>query len=182
MAAIGYIRTSTNKQLIDRQVMQLEAECDEVFVEDGVSALQKNRPVYRKLLETLKAGDVLTVISVDRAYRSVIDALTELEKLHARAVEFRSLSQSFDTRTEEGRLFFTIIVALGDWERRILARRTREGMEAARRRGSRIGRPPLLSLAEVNWARRQRSSKSIRILSLQLGVSEPTLRRALKGR
>ena len=44
MKRLGYIRTSTKKQLTDRQVMALKNECDQVFIEDGVSAVKKNLP------------------------------------------------------------------------------------------------------------------------------------------
>ncbi len=71
MKRLGYIRTSTSKQLIDRQILALENECDEVFVEDGVSAVKKKRPIYEQMIEQLYPGDVLVVSSLDRAFRSV---------------------------------------------------------------------------------------------------------------
>ena len=136
----GYIRTSTGKQLCDRQKMALEAECDRIFIEAGVSA-GKRRPVYEELVAQLKSGDVLVVSSFDRAFRSVIDALTELEKLKAKGVQFVSITQHFDTRTEEGEFLYTVAIALARWERRILSRRTKEGLRAARARGVKLGRP-----------------------------------------
>lgn len=82
MKKLGYIRTSTDKQLTDRQLYQLREICDQVFVEDGVSAVNKKRPVYEQVMEELKAGDVFVVSSLDRAFRSSLDALAELDKLH----------------------------------------------------------------------------------------------------
>ena len=70
MAKLGYIRVSTDKQLIDRQFQQLEEHCDQVFVEHGVSAVAKRRPIYDELTATLKEGDVFIVSSLDRAFRS----------------------------------------------------------------------------------------------------------------
>lgn len=183
MRKLGYIRTSTNKQLIDRQVDQLETICDEIFIEDGVSACGKHRPVYDRVMREIQAGDVFVVLSLDRAYRSVIDALTELEHLHERGAEFYCLQQSFDTRTAEGRLLYTICAALAEWERMILSKRTREGMQAARRRGSVIGRPRKLTKRQIAWAREQIKEASrctsIAELSGKLDVSSQTLRRAL---
>lgn len=141
----GYIRTSTGKQLCDRQLMALESRCDAVFIESGVSAARKNRPVYDELFGQLKSGDTLMVSSFDRAFRSVIDALTELEKLKAKGVEFVSITQHFDTRTEEGEFLYTVAIALARWERRILSRRTKEGLRAARARGVKLGRPKKVS-------------------------------------
>jgi len=82
MKYLGYIRTSTKKQLTDRQVLALKNECDQVFIEDGVSAVKKTRPVYNNVIKQLKSGDVFIVSSLDRAFRSSLDALSELEKLH----------------------------------------------------------------------------------------------------
>lgn len=137
----GYIRTSTGKQLCDRQLLALEAECDRIFIEAGVSAARRKRPVYEGMVAQLKSGDVLVVSSFDRAFRSVIDALLELEKLKAKGVQFVSISQHFDTRTEEGEFMYTMAIALARWERRILSRRTKEGLQAAQARGVKLGRP-----------------------------------------
>lgn len=137
----GYARTSTTAQLCDRQLLALEEQCDKVFIENGVSAASKSRPVYDELMGVLQSGDTLIVSSFDRAFRSVIDGLTELEKLHKNDIRFVSISQNIDTRTEEGELLYTIAIALARWERRILSRRTKEGLEAARARGVKLGRP-----------------------------------------
>lgn len=142
MSSYGYIRTSTDKQVADRQIDQLKNACDKLFIENGVSAVRKKRPVYDEVVDTMNSGDTLVVVSLDRAFRSVLDALSELEKLHARKIQFRSLSQNFDTHTPEGKLLYTVCAALAEWERSILSERTKQGMEAARRRGKRIGRPP----------------------------------------
>lgn len=89
MTKRGYIRTSTDKQLADRQIAQLKALCDEVYIEGGISATRRDRPAYDA---ELRRGDVFVVVSLNPAYRSVIDALIELDKLQARGVEFLSLS------------------------------------------------------------------------------------------
>ncbi len=183
MSKLGYIRTSTDKQLIDRQVNQLEKICDEVFIEDGVSAVKKKRPVYDRLINQLVDGDVLVVLSLDRAYRSVIDALSELDKLHQRNIEFYSLTQNFDTRTPEGKLLYTVSAALAEWERSILSKRTKEGMEAARKRGSIIGRPRKLKPEQVSWAKSMMLINggvgTITQISSALDVSPQTLKRAI---
>lgn len=143
MRKLGYIRTSTDKQLTDRQVHQLREICDQVFIEDGVSAVRKKRPVYEQVMEVLKSGDVFVVSSLDRAFRSSLDALSELEKLHQRGIQFKSLSQNFDTTTPDGKFLYTLAAALATWEREILSVRTKEGLEAAKRRGKTLGRPKI---------------------------------------
>lgn len=182
MRKLGYIRTSTNEQLTDRQVMQLRDVCDEVFIEDGVSAVSKHRPVYQHLLETLGNGDVFVALSIDRVFRSVVDALRELDKLHARGVHFKSLAQNFDTTTPDGRFLYTIAAALAEWERQILSQRTKEGLEAARRRGKTLGRPRKLSEANILEARTRLEAElysSITQVAEYFRVHETTLQRAL---
>jgi DNA invertase Pin-like site-specific DNA recombinase len=142
MAKIGYVRTSTNKQYTDRQIHELKAHCDEIHVENGVSARNKNRPIYRGVVAKLEAGDELIVISFDRAYRSVIEGLTSLDDLTERGVTLCSLSQRFDPTTPDGRLFFTLTIAVGEWEVGINTWRTIQGLKAAVKRGKRLGRPP----------------------------------------
>ena len=141
MKRIGYVRTSTNKQHTDRQVNELKGQCDKVFIEDGVSARKKNRPVYRKVISELKAGDELIVISFDRVYRSVVEGLTSLDHLTERGIKLKSLTQRFDLTTPDGRLFFTIAIAVGEWEVNINSWRTIHGLKAALKRGSKLGRP-----------------------------------------
>lgn len=183
MNKYGYIRTSTDKQLVDRQVLQLKDCCDKVYIECGVSAVKSQRPVYDSLLSILQPGDVLVVVSLDRAYRSVLDALSELDQLHKRNIAFQSLSQNFDTQTPEGKLMYTVIAALSEWERNILSERTKQGMEAARKRGSKIGRPQKLSNSQKEWVRENtaldNTPKKLRELSASLNVSIQTIRRVI---
>jgi DNA invertase Pin-like site-specific DNA recombinase len=141
MAKIGYVRTSTNKQYTDRQINELKSHCDDLHVEDGVSARNKNRPIYRQIVSNLNKGDELIVMSYDRAYRNVIQGLLSLDELTERGVILRSLSQRFDPTTPDGRLFFTIIIALGEWEVGINTWRTIQGLKAAVQRGKTLGRP-----------------------------------------
>lgn len=185
MKKLGYIRTSTDKQLIARQVQQLEKICERVYIESGVSAVKKRRPVYEEMLGELKHGDVFVVLSLDRAYRSVLDALSELDKLHQRGIAFYSVTQNFDTRTPEGKLLYTVSAALAEWERSILSKRTKEGLAAARKNGSQLGRPRKLSNSQVEWARKRLGRKtdfaSIRQLSNIFEVSQRTLVRAIQS-
>ncbi|CAA0114045.1 DNA-invertase hin [Halioglobus japonicus] len=180
---LGYIRTSTDTQITDRQVIKLEEICERVFIEDGVSATSKKRPVYQEVMVSLERGDTFVVSSLDRAFRSSLDALSELEKLHQRNIQFKSLSQNFDTTTPDGKFLYTLAAALATWEREILSQRTKEGLEAARRRGTRLGRPRKLSDDQVAEARRVLEAdfySSITEVAESFRVHERTLIRALE--
>lgn len=182
MRKIGYIRTSTDKQVTDRQCDQLIAVCDNVFIEDGVSAVSRKRPIYEAAIRELQTGDIFIVSSLDRAFRSSLDALKELDKLHLRGIQFLSLSQQFDTRTPDGKFLFTLAAALATWERDILSQRTKEGLQAALKRGKVLGRPRKLSDEQVQDARRKLEAEfysSITEAAESFRVHERTLIRAL---
>jgi len=132
---------------------QLQGLCDQVFIEDGVSVLNAAARFMRRVMGLLERGDVFVVAALDRAFRSSLDALTELERLHQRGVQFLSLSQNFDTTTPDGKFLYTLAAALATWEREILSKRTKEGLEAANRRGKRLSCSPKLNEAQVALAR-----------------------------
>ncbi len=148
---IGYIRVSTPSQITDRQSLQLEAECDALHIE-YVSAVAAERPVFEAVLADLRTGDALVVADLDRAFRSSIDAMLTADALRQRGVHFRILSLRIDTSTAEGELFFTIMASFAQFERRIISRRTKQGLSAARNRGVQLGRPSQLSPETINAA------------------------------
>lgn len=81
-----------------------------------------------------------------------MDALLEVEKLRRPEIEFEIVNLSVDTATPVGELIYTVMVAVSQFERQTLIRRTKEGMVAARSRGKHIGRPPNPFLEEVALA------------------------------
>lgn len=137
---LGYLRVSTHEQCFDRQILGLESLCDCLYVET-LSAGAAKRPVFDEVLRILKSGDALVVWNLDRAFRSTVDAVVTAEKLRARNVGLQIVSMNVDTSTPEGELFYTIMAAVAQFERRLISRRTKEGIEAARERGAKIGRP-----------------------------------------
>ncbi len=175
---IGYIRVSTRAQTTDRQTKALEAECDALHIEH-VSAVADERPVFEAVLTDLKPGDTFVVLDLDRAFRSTIDAMLTADALHQRSVKMRVLSLPIDTTTAEGELFYTMVAAFAGFERRIISRRTKEGLEAARRRGKRLGRPPKLTLPQIKTAYRDLAlgHATCREIAKSLGVSRLTLQR-----
>lgn len=180
MKKIGYVRVSTPEQRHDRQVLGLRELCDELHLET-YSARTAKRPVYEKVVGRLEAGDVLVVWDVDRAFRSVLDAVSEAEKLRARGVHFRIVTLNVDTTTPEGMFVYTLQSAVAEYERRTISRRTREGLAAARARGSRIGRPPTMSADEVRDARARVAVGQTRsAVAREMGVPRWTLSRAIR--
>jgi DNA invertase Pin-like site-specific DNA recombinase len=163
---IGYIRVSTHEQRPDRQIDGLKALCDELHIEQGVSAVAKKRPVFERVLLDLAEGDSLVVWNLDRAFRSSLDAIQTVEKLQARGVQLNIMSLNVDTATPEGRFVYTIMAGLAEMERATLARRTREGLASARLRGIRLGRPRILSAQDILVARGLLEDSSVTVASV----------------
>lgn len=181
MRRIAYARVSTPDQRHDRQILGLADHCDELHVET-LSATSARRPVYEAVLARLQPGDMLVVWDLDRAFRLVIDALSEAERLRARGVHFRIANLAIDTTTPAGIFVYTMLSALAEFERRTLSQRTKEGLEAARRAGKRIGRPRALQPKDVALARHrvEQRGESLRRVARELNVATSTLRRSLR--
>ncbi|WP_299587639.1 recombinase family protein [uncultured Tateyamaria sp.] len=176
---VGYIRVSTERQQIDRQVMQLEECCDVLRIEH-ISAVATERPVFNAALQELRRGDTFVVVDLDRAFRSAIDAILTADQLDQRGVHFKILTFPMNTGTDEGAFVYGILALAAQLERKIIRRRTREGLAAARRRGVRLGRPAHLSDATIreahDWMRD--SGLPCRYVAALLGVSRLTLQRS----
>lgn len=181
MKKIAYLRVSTAEQRPDRQIDGLKDFCDELHVET-LSACHARRPVYERVIKGLQPGDMLVVWDLDRAFRSVVDALTEAEKLRLRGVHFQIANLNIDTTTPAGIFVYTMLSALAEFERRTLSQRTKEGLQAARRRGKRIGRPPTLTERQVHDARHRIESagRSASSVAREIGIPRWTLSRAIR--
>lgn len=181
MKKIAYLRVSTQEQRPDRQVEGLKGLADELHIET-LSATSRCRPIYSEIVGRLEPGDLLVVWDLDRAYRSVVDALTEAEKLRQRGVGLWIVSLAIDLSTPAGHFIYTMMGALAEFERRTLSQRTKEGLAAARQRGQRLGRPTKLTDQQLRHARHQLDTKAgtVRELAEAFNVVPWTLSRCLK--
>lgn len=174
---VGYGRVSTAGQNLDRQRRALEAAgCAKVFLDIG-SGRDAARPELTAARAYLRAGDALVVPSLDRLSRSLADLITLVAELRRQEVGFRSLHEALDTTTPGGRLVFHVFAALAEFIRELIVEGTREGLDAARARGTRLGRPPALSPEQVRHAREllTRPDNTIASIARLLGVSRSTL-------
>ncbi len=150
--AIGYARVSTTGQAdgasLDMQTEKLEAmatvqdlDLSEIIVDAGESAKTLRRPGMARLLDLVDAGDVSAVIvyKLDRLTRSVRDLGDLLERFDRRGVSLVSVSESLDTGTAAGRLVLNVMASVAQWEREIIAERTREALQSMKARGQRVG-------------------------------------------
>lgn len=181
MIKYGYLRVSTAGQSHNRQIDALRPLCDELHIETA-SAVGKKRPVYRALVRRLRPGDSVVIMSIDRAYRSTLEALLEARKFERRGVSFKVVNLNMDTATPEGMYMFQIQAAAFEFERAFLVKRTREGLTAARRRGVRLGRPPKLTPLQLDEARCRLCvpGTTLSAIAAEFNVWPWTLSRALR--
>jgi DNA invertase Pin-like site-specific DNA recombinase len=177
---IGYARVSTTDQNLDAQTDALTAAGAERLFSERVSGAKAERPELDKMLDQLRDGDVVVVTKYDRLARSLRDLLDIVEVIKERGAGFRSLAEDIDTTTPAGELIFHVFASIAHFERRRIAERTREGLEAARKRGRIGGRPPALTpdqKAEV-IRMRDEESRPLREIASLFKVSTQTVRRA----
>jgi DNA invertase Pin-like site-specific DNA recombinase len=119
----------------------------------------------------------LVVPSLDRLSRSLQDLITIVAGLRRRGVGFRSLHEALDTTTPGGRLVFHVFAALAEFIRELIVEGTREGLDAARARGQRLGRPPAMTAEQIHQARDLLTlpRNSISSIARLLGVSRSTI-------
>ena len=178
---IGYVRVSLESQREDRQIDGIRELCDETYVEK-VSGASTKRPIYQKILKKLKRGDTLVVLDLDRAFRSTIDALLEIQAFRKRGIILQMVHLNIDLSTPSGELLYTIRAACDQYERSNLILRTKEGMAAARRRGKQIGRPFALTEKQIVRAYENIVSgkATTKDMALKFGCAKDTLTRGLK--
>jgi len=144
----GYARVSTSEQDSTAQVAALKAAGCEKIYDDNGSGGRWDRPQLQRMIEQLRAGDIVTVWKLDRLSRSVKDFAEFILRLEKLEVGFRSLTESIDTTTAAGRMFAHMISAFSEYERDIIRERTRAGLAVARREGRVPGRRFALNAAQ----------------------------------
>jgi DNA invertase Pin-like site-specific DNA recombinase len=180
---VGYARVSTQDQNPALQLDALKAVgCEKLFVEKA-SGVQRDRPELLAALDYLRAGDSLVVWKLDRLARSLKQLIETVELLESRSIGLRSLTEAIDTTTAGGKLVFHVFGALAEFERSIIRERTKAGLEAARARGKKGGRPPALVAKDLAAAKAMLSDPEITMeeVAKRLRVAPSTLYRHLPG-
>lgn len=174
---IGYARVSTLDQNLDLQKDTLEkAHCEKIF-EDIASGAKSDRSGLQAAIDYCRSGDTLVVWKLDRLGRSIrhlIETITHLEK---KGVGFKSLQESMDTTTSGGKLIFHIFGALAEFERELIRERTQAGLNVARVRGKKGGRPRVMDDKKIAMAKalHQDVNNSIQDICGTLKIKRSTL-------
>ena len=181
MTLYGYARVSVREpedKNLDLQVERLvRAGCamGNIRAEEA-SGAKDDRGGLLELLDLVAAGDTLVVTHIDRLSRGLTYGLQVIEGLHHAGVEFRSLSEDFDTATANGKLQLQMVLAFSEWWRNSIRERSVAGQAKARTEGRFPGRRPVLTEQQREYIREERSNGvSQRELAKRLEVSRWTI-------
>jgi DNA invertase Pin-like site-specific DNA recombinase len=179
MNLIGYARVSTSGQTLDAQLEQLGAAGCAALFKETMSGARSDRPELKKALDALTQGDVLIVTRLDRLARSTRDLLDIVHTIETKGAKLKALTDAWaDTTTPTGKLILTVLGGLAEFERSLIAERTAEGRDRARRAGRRLGRPPKLTTHQRDAALRMRAGGQDNAeIARVLGVSRSTVSR-----
>lgn len=184
---VGYARVSTREQNLNMQVMALEdAGCEKIY-EEVVSGAKADRPILNNLIRQLRPNDVLVIWKLDRLGRSLKDLIILVQQLMESNIGLCSLNDPIDTTTSQGRLIFNIFASLAEFERDVIRERTQAGLNAARARGRKGGRPRGLSKASEATACAAETlykEKKLSVIEIckKLSISKSTLYKYLRYR
>lgn len=186
MALIGYMRVSKSdgSQTTDLQRDALLAAGVDPghLYEDKASGKSEDRPHLDACLKALRSGDTLLVWKLDRLGRNLRHLVNIVHDLTARGVGLKVLTgqgAAIDTTSAQGKLVFGIFAALAEFERELISERTKAGLESARARGRKGGRPFKMTPAKVRLAMASmgQPETSVAALCQELGITRQTLYR-----
>jgi DNA invertase Pin-like site-specific DNA recombinase len=167
---------------LKRQLDALEKYGVDNIYNEKMTGTKRDRPELAKLLDRMTEGDTVVIESLSRLGRSTKDLIELTELFHSKGVNLVSLKEAIDTSTSTGKLLFTLMSAIAQFERDVIADRTREGLNSARARGHTGGRPRAntdnIRKAVKLYHTKQYTVKEIEELT---GVKKATLYRNLKG-
>jgi len=188
-AIYARVSTANNSQDSSMQTRELREYCERrgwkfagEYVDNGVSGTKASRPELNKLMADAhrRRFDAVVVWRFDRFARSVSHLLRALETFRALGIEFVSLSEQVDTSTPTGKMVFTVLGAVAELERSLIAERVKAGLRNARSKGKRLGRPRVVvDAARIASLRAQ--GLSWREIVVETGISKGSAQRAFCG-
>lgn len=181
MAIVAYIRVSSSGQSLEvQQQLVKEFGVDKIFAEK-LSGTTQNRPKLKECLSYVREGDVLVITKLDRLARSVSNLHQIVDELTAKSVGFKVLQQSIDTTSSQGRLMFSVLSALAEFENELRKERCGEGRRLAMNRGVKFGAKQKLTDEQILEMREQRhQGVMIKELMKQYQISKASVYRLLK--
>src|SRR5215469_8776702 len=182
-----YARVSTSEQRVEPQLHALRSyaearglEVASEYLDEGISGAKDRRRALDRLLADARrrAFDVVACVKLDRLARSVHHLTSLAREFQALGIDLVVLDQAIDTSTPAGRLLFHVLGSIAEFERDLIRERTVAGMTSAKRRGARVGRPPIV-LSRSQLVAAVQAGGSLAEVARLLGTSRATARRLL---
>jgi len=175
-----YCRVSTTDQHPEAQRLRLEAAgCSRIFSET-ISSRSTERPELVACLDYLRKGDALVAVRLDRLARSTRELLEIAQGLEERGIDLVVLDQAIDTATPAGKLMFSVLAAIAQFERDLIRERTMDGLARARSQGKTGGRRPTIAGQKAILVKRLASEgQSIRQIAASIEASPSAVHRLL---
>jgi DNA invertase Pin-like site-specific DNA recombinase len=188
-AIYARVSTANNGQDSSMQTRELREYCERrgwkitgEYVDEGISGAKDSRPELNNLMADAhrRRFDAVVVWRFDRFARSVSHLLRALETFRSLGIEFVSFSEQMDTSTPTGKMVFTVLGAVAELERSLIAERVRAGLRNARAKGKTLGRPRVaVDAARIGALRAH--GRSWREITAELGISKGSAQRAFCG-
>jgi len=178
----GYARVSTQEQNLDRQLDILKDSGAEEIIKEKITGTKADRPELNRLLDKLRKGDIVLIADLTRLGRSTKDLFNLVEQIEKKGANIKSLKESWlDTTTPQGKLMFTFMAGISQFERDLISQRTKEGLEAARARGKKGGRKPKLDVSKKKAIYQLYEQKKISVKDIcdMFKITKPTLYKSI---
>lgn len=180
---IGYKRVSTQNQKLDRQTDLLNEYGVERIFEEKVTGTKRERIELNKMLDILRPNDIVIVTDLTRLSRSTKDLFDIVSIIESKGSGIKPLKESWlDTTTPQGKLLFNIFAGLSQFERDLIAERTKDGLASVKSRGTKLGRPNKFNDKKETILNMYNSNDySINEIITATGISKTSLYRLVKG-
>lgn len=184
----GYARVSTTGQFRDGYSLEYQEELLKSagateIIKEGYTGTKKDRPLFSKLIEELKAGDTLIVTKLDRFARNTREGLEVIQELIDKNVTFKILNMGTFDNTPQGKMSITMFLAFAEFERDMIVQRTQEGKAIARTKdGFKEGRPQKYTKAQLDHAMELLKEYSYTQVEEMTKISKSTLTREARKR
>ncbi|MDQ0862226.1 DNA invertase Pin-like site-specific DNA recombinase [Bacillus sp. V2I10] len=155
----------------------------EKIVTEKFTGTTRDRKGLTQLFDLIRSGDTVVVESISRLGRKKFDILYIIQQFEEKSIQFVSLKENMDTGISTGRAMFQMMCVIAELERNLIAERVKEGLEASKKRGKKLGRP-MIDKERVKLALRMYDSKeySVKEIIEGTGVSQGSLYRAIHKR
>ena len=185
---LGYTRVSTRGQLDGNSLEQQEKEIlsrysDAMIYKEQFTGTKTDRPIFNKVIDLLKSGDVLIVTKLDRFCRTTKEGLELIDKLMSRGIKIHILNMGLIEDTSMGRLIVTNLLAFAEFERNMIVERTQSGKAIAKTKdGFKEGRPKKYTQKQMDNAVNMLKENSYNEVSEITNISKSTLIRETRKR